>query len=513
MAQIEEASLRHTFQALKESAISRFQKEVTLTRDVSQFLADATDQSLPLLRQWCERYLLRLQQSEPSLEAQTDDTDTLNLLLRDLDTILQELAYVRGVQQRASQFIAPKRSAAAAHAAPLDVHAGMPALLETWQRQIFDVAQAHVQAAKTVRLLSAEEIGSLHNRMNGLQRELHASATRCQQQQLEVDLLTEKTNELEHHSRLANETLIEQTGRWRQQTGELEEAVKYWREQHESSCIVRTQLEFTLAEKVALSDTVLAECQVLRSSNQKLHDSVESWKVLHEGMLQDLQVANKAMQDSPIKLQAEKEVAMSLERRLEEMGHSHKKEREELIQALREETNALREQQLSNTHLRQALNEEQEQACALRSELQQVNRGLLDLQAQLSESDRLQSQLDAADASLASTKQRLEAAERCRGEDLQLHELELKKLQGERFRDIFVKQLCIAATRRTRQTVLRLAGAFGRDKAELEGLWERRLQIVSTQLEAEVWVFSSCRVAFAFCRSQRASKIRTAEPP
>jgi hypothetical protein len=365
----------------------------------------------------------------------------------------------------------------------------MPALLETWQRQIFDVAQAHVQAVKTVRLLSAEEIGSLHNRMNGLQRELHASATRCQQQQLEVDLLTEKTNELEHHSRLANETLIEQTGRWRQQTGELEEAVKYWREQHESSCIVRTQLEFTLAEKVALSDTVLAECQVLRSSNQKLHDSVESWKVLHEGMLQDLQVANKAMQDSPIKLQAEKEVAMSLERRLEEMGHSHKKEREELIQALREETNALREQQLSNTHLRQALNEEQEQACALRSELQQVNRGLLDLQAQLSESDRLQSQLDAADASLASTKQRLEAAERCRGEDLQLHELELKKLQGERFRDIFVKQLCIAATRRTRQTVLRLAGAFGRDKAELEGLWERRLQIVSTQLEAEVWVF------------------------
>jgi hypothetical protein len=199
---------------------------------------------------------------------------------------------------------------------------------------------------------------------------------------------------------------------------------------------------------------------------------VESWKVLHEGMLQDLQVANKAMQDSPIKLQAEKEVAMSLERRLEEMGHSHKKEREELIQALREETNALREQQLSNTHLRQALNEEQEQACALRSELQQVNRGLLDLQAQLSESDRLQSQLDAADASLASTKQRLEAAERCRGEDLQLHELELKKLQGDRFRDIFCEAAlyccnssnetdCPSACRRVRQRQSGTGGTVG----------------------------------------------------
>jgi chromosome segregation ATPase len=307
-----------------------------------------------------------------------------------------------------------------------------------------------------------------------------------------LDLLTEKINELEHQSEHAKEAFFEQTQRWKQQSTELEGSLKYWTEQHETldeaNCLTRSQLERTLAEKAAL----LAECEVLRNSNQKLHDSVESWKVLHEGMLQDLQVANIAMQESPIKIQAEKEVAMSLERRLEEMSHLHKKEREELIHALREETNSLREQQLSNTHLRQALNQEQEHASTLRNELQRVNHSLQELQAQLVESDRVHLLLDASEASLAITKQHLAAAERCRGEDLQLHELELKKLQGnqESESDTGMKMdrpASHGAVAVMGWSVVGFAGAFTRDKAELEGLWERRFHIVSAQLEAEVF--------------------------
>ena len=187
------------------------------------------------------------------------------------------------------------------------------------------------------------------------------------------------------------------------------------------------------------------EQQVLQDSNSKLHSSVESWKRLHDGMQRDLDSANTAALEARHgATQSEAMVAVSqqLDEARSELDQQRAAldrsmaEREEVLQALRNETTTLHEQRGVNETLREELARVQQANVGLSDELECLQREVSQLGSRLGEDQRLHSELTELKSELEATRQRSQLAEWKLREDEEAHARELRSMQSELQTDI-----------------------------------------------------------------------------